>query len=237
VTSTGSPVTGSRSAVVIVLAVLVGPLAIDRGRSLWNAIGGGTEVEVWEAAVEFRHAPNQLNPSPDGYGNRDVWSYLRSSTSAHDPTTYLPLPNFSGDTWNDPGLVNLYVGGWAEEPEGSLVLHPWSDGTLRRNAILAWTSPVSGGISIHGIVGRAQPSCAERTGEVLFSIDRGSTSLKTISLLLGQSVDFDYSTTIAAGESLYFVVDAGPDARCDLTYLGALHIFFPPDTDSTLTPI
>lgn len=202
---------------VVVVAVLVGPLAIDRARSLWMAIGGGGETRVWDPVTDFRRAPNQRNPSPDRYGKPDVWSYLRSRTSAHEPTAYSLLPSFSNYTWNELDLVNLFVG--VDAKHGSIHLHPWGGGPDRRNAILGWTSPVTGRISIDGAVGRAQPACSVSTGNIFFSIDHGSTSLKTISLLLGQSAEFNLTTTVATGESLYFIVDAGGDANCDLTYL------------------
>ncbi|HLE59743.1 MAG TPA: hypothetical protein VJA85_08865 [Candidatus Limnocylindria bacterium] len=60
-------------------------------------------------------------------------------------------------------------------------------------------------------------------------------ALTTISLLLGQSADLDYTTTVTAGETLYFVLDAATDARCDLVYLG-LRILFPAHVDG-MTPI
>jgi len=207
----------------VVLAVLAGPYLIDRTRDLQGFLGGSPQERVWDPAAEFRRAPHNLNPSPDHYGNASVWSYLSSTTQAHEPAMYLPLPDFIVN-WNERDLVNLFVG--VAQEEGLIHMHPWSDGTLRRNAILGWTSPVSGRISIEGGVGRAQSSCDVSTGGIDFSIDQGAVTLRTITLLLGQSADLDLTTTVATGETLYFIVDAGPDARCDLTYLG-LRIFFP----------
>jgi len=161
-----------------------------------------------------------------------VWSYLRSVSAAHDPVRYVPMSTFDADGWSDPGLINLFV--HIDKKNDVLNLHPWSDGTVRRNAILAWTSPVTGQISIEGGVGRAQGSCQESTGNVDFSIDRGPTTLWTTSLVLGESTDISVTTTATAGETLYFVVDAGPDARCDLTYLG-LRIFFPAHDEGQTT--
>ena len=221
-------------AVVVGLAVLAGGLAVDRiGSLVPNPSQSPGPEQIWDPAAELLTAPNQLNPSPDSYGNPGVWSYLRSESAQHDPSRYVPMSSSDADGWSAPGLVNLFV--HVDKENGVLNLHPWSDGSIRRDAILAWASPVTGQISIEGGVGRAQSSCEVPTGMMDFSIDRESTTLWSTSLALGESADIGVTTTVTAGETLYFVVDAGPDARCDLTYLG-LRILFPAH-DEGLTPV
>lgn len=206
------------AAAVVLLLVVAGGLAVDRIGSLFpTGSASAAPRQVWDPVADFRFAPNQLNPSPDSYGNPDVWSYLRSTTAEHEPQAYILFPRFNGTAWEERGLANLFVslGG----PDQPITMHPWSDGTTRKNAIIGWTSPIDGQVSISGHVSRAQTSCDVSTGLIVFTVDQGSETLRTVRLRLGQGADFTATATVTQGEFLYFVVDADADARCDLTNL------------------
>lgn len=212
----------SAVAVAAVLVVVAGVLALDRLGTLLEGVGSDPsstqqEALTWDAAAEFRRAPSQMNPSPDSHGNGGVWSYRRSTNSAHDPLDYVLLPTFDADRWQDANYVNLFIGIGAAE--GTLYLHPWSDGAVRKHAVLGWTSPIAGEVAISGAVSRVQGDCEVPSANVIFSIDRGAAILHTIAVDVGQSATFDLTATVSVGETLYFVFDADSDARCDLTAL------------------
>ena len=58
---------------------------------------------TWDLVKDWRNAPDQLNPSPDAYGNPGAWSYMASGSLAHDPAAYRLLPNYwpDGEQSND----------------------------------------------------------------------------------------------------------------------------------------
>ena len=219
-------------AALVVLIVAAGALTVDRLRHLWDGTGAvPSEPRVWDPVADWLSAPNQENPSRDSFGNPRVWRYMYSTSSSHDPTRYLLMPNFEGEeawkqrgmdgtpsflgeAWNEPALINAFVGlGAAEAGDAAIYLHPGA------YAVLGWTSPVAGEVTIDGGVARPQDPCSEPSGDLLFSVDAGSQTLRTIGLDNGQRSDFSVSTTVGIGDTVYFVVDADGDAICDLTYL------------------
>jgi len=217
------------AATLLVLVVVAGGLAVDRFGALFPSESRGAGlVQVWDPVADWRSTPNQENPSRDSYGNPRVWSYMYGISSSHDPTDYLLMPNyegidawnqpgmagtpnFLGEAWNEPALINVFVGLGAAN--AAIYLHPGA------YAVLAWTSPVAGEVTIDGVVARPQDPCSEPSGGLLFSVDRGSQTLRTIGLDNGQRSDFNLRTAVGIGDAVYFVVDADGDAVCDLTYL------------------
>jgi hypothetical protein len=156
---------------------------------------------------------------------------MHTTTSGHDPTSYLLMPNFVGEdglnqpgadgtpsfldeAWTEPAQINAFVGlGAPEGADPAIYLQPGA------YAILAWTSPAAGEVTIDGVVARPQDPCSGPSGDLRFSVDRGSRISHLIGLDNGQHSEFDLSTTIGVGDTLYFVVDADGDAVCDLTSL------------------
>jgi len=207
------------TAVVVLLVVTAGWLTLGALAPFIDGTGsspsGSPQTHRWDPVADFRRAPYQLNPSPDSYGNEGVWSYRRSSKSAHDPMDYYLLSGFEGDAWVDRDYVNLFIGLGAADR--ALYFHPWSDGAVRKHAILGWTSPITGDILISGAIARVQDDCDVPSANVIFTIDRGVETLHTIAVDVGQSGTFDATATVALGETIYFVFDADSDARCDLT--------------------
>ena len=213
------------TAAVLVLIVVAGGLAVDRIGSLFPTESASTGArQIWDPSADLGIASKRQNPGPDSYGNLAVWSYLRSPGVEHNPASYFLLPDFANslpefgfEVWYDGDFGNLLVG-WGANKD-AIYLHPWSDGAIRKHAILGWTSPISGPITIEGVIARAQHTCPEPAGSIFFSVDRGAESLKKIVLALGQSAKLSLTTSVSVGESLYFVVDAGADASCDGTEL------------------
>ena len=92
----------------------------------------------------------------------------------------------------------------------------WSNG---RNpypgefAVLGWKSPITGTVDFEGSVGSTDPC----SGGVDWTIDQGRTTTVLGRLGGGQSQEFKGSVPVTSGESLYFVLDPGPDDVCDTT--------------------
>lgn len=219
------------AAAVFVLAVIAAPFIAENLDGLFGPQPGGGpdgspgEAQVWDPAADFRGSPNQLNPSPDRYGNPDVWSYLRSASDAHDPAGYSALPDFevvNGNAmlWYERDLFSLLIGHRREEP--TIWFHPWSDGNRANNhhAVLGWRSPVTGIVTLSGRVEHTEPTCiVGLTDGTTFSIDHEGTTLRTIVVTPGEREAFEVTALVASGEALYFVVDPGRASNCDNTSL------------------
>jgi len=217
-------------AAVVVLTVVAGPTILDNLGGLFGPQPGGPgpssgEPQVWDPAFEFRDSPNEANPSPDRYGNDGVWSYLRSASDAHDPATYSLLPDFevvNGNAmiWYEAQLFSLQVRHMTDLD--NIYFHPWSDGdrSYNHHAILAWQSPVTGLVTVTGIVVHEEPTCvAGRTDGTTLFVDKESTTVQSITLRPGGRGAVSATIDIRAGESIYFVVDPGYASNCDTTYL------------------
>jgi hypothetical protein len=216
------------AAAVVVLAVIAAPLIAENLDGLFGPQPGGgpdgspREAQAWNPATDYRLPPNQVNPSPDRYGNPEVWSYVRSTDGDHTPERYFLLPNFHVDTgdWYERDFVNLIVG--YSQPDHAMSLHGWSDGNPANNrfAILAWRSPISGAVTLRGAAWSDWPDCgAESADGITFFIERETETLATFHLALGDSHSFNVTTSVEVGETLYFINDPGADARCDTALL------------------
>jgi hypothetical protein len=213
-------------AAVLAVAVAIGPRIVDRADPLGfsGSNPGSSPALSWDAAGDFRRSVEHANPSADRYGNPGVWSYMRSATDSHDPTTYMLLPDFvvdvDRDTWYEEDLVNLLVG--ANRTDPVISMHPWSSGNRAENhhAILAWRSPITGTVELRGGVAHIQPTCitGPTDGTTLF-VDLGDTSLVTLPLDPGEGEPISTRVEVAAGQSLYFVLDPGRASNCDATQL------------------
>ncbi|MEX2136303.1 MAG: hypothetical protein WEB29_04980 [Chloroflexota bacterium] len=208
------PVGVLAAAAVLILVVVAGGLTVNRIGSLFPTASADARPELaWDPGAEFLVAPSQRNPSPDSYGNSNVWSYL-SSPRAHAPLQYEPLPTFANGQWTDPSTVIVY------RDKDGLVMHPWkADGSVRF-AILGWTSPVAGDVTIRGFVLMVDRNCKELGSGIGFSVDRESSTLFASEVRSGDSDHLDVTTTVRRGESIYFIVDPGVDNTCDSTLLG-----------------
>ena len=202
------------AAALVLLAVVTGVVIRDRIGSLPNPAPSGSSgpVLVWAQPVDFHAAPG-LNPGPDAHGNADVWSYLTGPT-AHAPATYELLPTFTGRQWTDPAFVNLH----AYEDRG-LVLHPYIDGGQTRYIILGWTSPFSGEVRVTGVADMLQRTCPQPANGIRLTIDLGAQTLATDEVGAGSTVSFEATASVAAGDSIYFLVDPVGNSSCDSTAL------------------
>ena len=208
---------------VLVVVVIVGPGIL---RALNGIIGpqpgagpsaSPTVRLLWRPGTDFRLPPDQQNPSPDRYGNTDVWSYLRSATNSNDPSTYFPLPNFDVDqaSWYERDLVNLGVG---PGPGLNVIdLHGWSSGIRIHNhdAIVGWRSPIRGTVTIRGTAWAGSSNCPEPADGPTFTVQLDGRMLAIYPLRLGESRSIDVVIEVEPGQTVYFSNDPGLDARCD----------------------
>ena len=188
---------------------------------------------AWNFASEFRGVPSPANPAPDSYGNPGVWSYLQGT--AHNTSTYALLPTFLGnlcsngavDSWTTPSgypVVDHNRGTTTAtcatdtHPAGAGWVHPASAGP----AIIGWKSPISGTVSVAGSVADDDGVCGDG---ILWSIDKGSTTLASGSFVNGGSQAFSAGTgggslasqAVSAGDQLFLLVLPGADYFCDAT--------------------
>ena len=174
----------------------------------------------WDPAADWRDAPTQLNPSPDAYGNPDVWSYLASPNLTHDASQYEPLTDYvgGGEAWTIPGYVNLLVG----HAGPFVVMHSYGGRVVGtgRMSVLAWTSPVSGMVKVAGTVSLPDTAICDPTplgdpGGIIWTVEGKAGAIRTIELPAGGSAVVEESVLVKKGETLYFVHDPGYDSHCD----------------------
>ena len=167
-----------------------------------------------------------------------VWYFMESSSLAHDPLTYRFLPNFTApcslgglgvqtgvECWNDASdfsnfetpNISLNASGQTQSFQ-TITLPP---NTLAQGpgpfslSIVAWQSPVKGNVKVVGTYTHLE-SCV--TG-VIWSVDQGSTTLKSGELFTG-SASFNLSRVrVKRGDVLYFTVDPDGNFNCDTTGL------------------
>jgi hypothetical protein len=189
----------------------------------------------WKLAVDFRTRPGQ-NPFPSYIGGTPVWS-LRQSASRQRNGNYSLLPSFSSTfgtrgvaAWhsnasgcdNAPAIGSATIDApltvcGASIPGNATFVYPDSS----HMPVVAWTSPFAGTVRISAAAADLDGRCGDG---VEFYIDRGTTNLSDIRLVNRDARTVKPITTkVSSGQSVYFIVDAGPSGNtdCDTTQLAA----------------
>ena len=178
-------------------------------------------VGEWDAAGDFERAPRPANPGRDRYGN-STWFYLYSGTPAHEPAHYHALPNFAvlalnWEVWhNSPGHPHETPGGMTGFSNNRIIMHPghWN---LGQNAVLGWRSPVASDILVTARIENDDGTCGVPENGILWSIDKGSTSIRSGFLGPSGFTQLELTTSVSLGESVYIVVNDAGDSNCDTT--------------------
>lgn len=174
-------------------------------------------VGSWDAARDFERAPRPANPGRDRYGN-SAWFYLFSGGRVHDPTTYQLLPTFSvlapnWEVWlQAPNFQSASTG----FSNNAMIMHP-GPSNLGQNAILGWRSPRAAGVRLQAAISVVSPPCPVPANGIVWSVDQGERTLRTGSLGPGAVENIELSLTVAAGETLYVVVEDAGHSACDST--------------------
>jgi hypothetical protein len=187
----------------------LGPGALPSSGTLTPTTGA---AQIWDPHADFVTQGPGANPSPDRYGNADVWSYRYTISGDHDPEAAFRLGSFDPATgsWTAAGLTNLLVA----RHEPGIVLHPWTDGRISRSAIVAWTSPIDGEISVEGRFLKLQTPCEVPANGVTVSVDLDRSTLWSETLVTG-SRPVELLVTVQRGATLSFIADARANANCD----------------------
>lgn len=203
--------------------------------------GNGHGQPRWNVAQDFRIAPNQANPSPDGMGDPAVWSYLYSPTGQQNPAAYQPLPGFDTDKLDVQGLESWWgtnisideddllpavginatghevsppVDPGVHWPTGAVLVHPW----WGQPVVIGWRSPVSGNVFVTGNVSLAQqPNCGDG---IDWALDLGANVLARGTIQQLQRNSWHLRVHLAKGQSLYLVVAPRANIFCDSTLVG-----------------
>jgi hypothetical protein len=127
------------------------------------ALVGSGEVPVWSLHRDFLLYPDNQNPSPDQYGNANVWHYRYSVSPGHDPAAYFLYTDYLMD-WS--GIREAWTAGTINESyspllgvrddDGGAVLHPYEFAT-----IASWRSPINGWIGVRGNFFDIQRDCGD----------------------------------------------------------------------------
>lgn len=139
-----------------------------------SLIGSG-EVPVWSLHGDFLYYPDNQNPSPDRYGNPDVWHYRHSVGPGHDPAAYAYYTDYFMD-WS--GIAEAWTAGTINESftpllgvrsdDGGAVLHPYEFAT-----VASWRSPIDGWVGVKGNFFDVHRDCGDG---VTWIIDHEMTS-------------------------------------------------------------
>lgn len=197
------------------------------------------DCTTWNAANDFRTAPNQENPNQDSCDHPDIWEFMGSTTTVErNPSTYYTLPTFTlnnetgVNTWhgtasdfNGP-LPHLdytnsdtpYTSGSLTYPSRAINVHPENS----QLSIIAWHSPMNGYVSILGGVSDDDPGCGDG---VLWFIDKNSTNLASGVQSNGGAQEFATgeggtsleSVSVNSSDTLYFIVHPRGNQACDNT--------------------
>jgi hypothetical protein len=225
-------------AFIVRSAAIVGSLCLVAAAAATSPVvaSAATPVPItrWKLAVDLRAHPSQ-NPFPSYLGGPSVWS-LRGSDSLNHDGRYPLLKSFSSafgspaiEAWH--GSANICVGVPAvgvnitdnpaslcsgQVPGQAAIARP----SPKRLAIVAWSSPFEGTISINHIgVADLDGACGDG---VTFYIDLGPKTLSSVRINNKDAKTLPSITqTVRTGFPVYFIVDPGPNgnAACDTTQL------------------
>ncbi|WP_413934552.1 hypothetical protein [Nitrospira sp. BLG_1] len=213
----------------LALSILLGALFIAPATYAHRDEGNAK----WELPGDVLGTLNQISFKQ---GADDVWYFMESHTIAHNPSTYRFIPEYDAPAiflgggftpagfscWHSPSIlpdvcVNFNSTPVTLEnfnvPPGSVYMHPGED----RFSIVAWKSPITGNVKIHGLFADIDANCGNG---VTATIDKGSATLLTLVVENGTTQNFSLKHIhVHKGEVLYFIVDPRGEFSCDSTRL------------------
>jgi hypothetical protein len=181
----------ARSLVVLFIVVLAALACIPAAASAASL--------TWDLTHDFTTTVPGANPDKDSYGGHP-WSYEKSGQSPLDTFATNIAGSLAG--WEDANSAPPYVA--INGGTGQAVLQP----TTTSPAVVAWTSPVSGTVSVAGSV------TADQAGQLLcpnanWSVAHGATTLAA-GIASTSPASFSKSVAVNAGERITLAVTVPP---------------------------
>jgi uncharacterized repeat protein (TIGR01451 family) len=173
------------------------------------------------------------NPFADSHGNAGVWHMMEASSTTRDPSTYSDIPpaNFEPNHCGQPGYANwcdnaftfinttsATINGTPCAPSQVLSPHAAVEHPGPANDVMyAWQSPITGTVAISG--GVSDVDCGGGNG-VNWYVAKGATDIDSGSVFCSStSFTPGLTTSVSAGEFLYFIVDPNGEFQYDSTQI------------------
>jgi hypothetical protein len=220
------------------LNVTVGLVAVGLCLASTTAYSQEDPNNIWKLPSDVLGTSNQISFNQGANG---VWYFMESSGLEHDPVTYRFLPNYTapcsygslgvqsgiacwGDASDDFHISNF------EQPKVLINASGQNQSFLTVNmpantlaqspgpsqlSIVAWQSPVNGNVNVVGTYTHLE---SQTTG-VIWSVDQGSTTLKSGELFTGSASFSLPRVRVKKGDVLYFTVDPDGNFNFDTTGL------------------
>jgi hypothetical protein len=118
-----------------------------------------------------------------------------------------------GAQWNMGGTGATIVFPLVGVFGSSIGFHPDSN----RFAILGWRSPYTGTVAIEFTVRLADPGAQSGGNGIVWSVDRGNSTLQTQALTYGYDEHAAITTDVTVGDQFYVVIDNRGDSDYDTT--------------------
>lgn len=197
----------------------------NQGKCVQAAVRG--QLVGWNLFDDFRLHPEQANPSPDQFGNPDVWSYMMADDDGlMDPSSYTLLPGYdhSGDIfnveyWYGPAPVfGQFPDGWpfvlrSKSDYRWMTVHPGDP--LRESqpwVVVGWTSPIKGNVALAGYLedtsGQPTPPSKDGVDWRIETTTGGTTRLEASGSIgeLGKLILPDLTFDVLPGDTLWLMV-------------------------------
>ena len=168
---------------------------------------------------------DNIHTNPFGLGN--VWTAMYDTVGVtHDPGNYKSLPSYQVlnsiyPEWYHPSIPWINIGFPTIDYAYSAKNVPNIIPDQILSAIVKWTSPIDGRISISGSVSDGEWSCGNG---IKWYVDKESSTLITGSFPNGNygSAFSQQFIPVSVGTAIYFIVDPNGDNYCDWTYFDIL---------------
>ncbi|HWE55247.1 MAG TPA: DUF6531 domain-containing protein, partial [Acidimicrobiales bacterium] len=197
------------------------PTALMSAGSSASATTGASSY-VWDLVHDVQAHPDQ-NPAPDSYGDQGTWAYQSgqpassSSPGANQPLSYYTPVGCNDGTSNQIGEWQPADQAWAPLVEyipcngqSEVAAHPYPDA----DAVVAWTAPYTTTVNVSGSVTSIDPGGGDGVAWYLFT---GTTQIGNGTVAAGGSASIAAvsNLTVAAGQVIYFHINAGPAGNTD----------------------
>lgn len=168
------------------------------------------------------------------FGSGSVWAAMYDATgTSHNENNYYLLPvhlavwyGYPLDVWAYAAASVPLIGAatsavnmsGAIHPKGVPMVHP----ATTRSAVIRWKSPISGNVTISGIIADRHSACGDG---VMWYVDKGNFTLMSgeiandtnYSTILNGTTVLQQNIPVSVGTNLYFIVSAKNNDSCDST--------------------